>query len=309
MKRPFYNAVQSLLHDRRYFISALCVRFGFLFSDERYLKTRYRLIFRKPLDLNNPVSYSEKLQWLKLYYHRPEFTAMADKVKVKQYVAERIGEEYVVPLLGVWDKPEHIEWEKLPKKFVLKTNHDGGNYGVVICRNIETFDKKKAIKRLRKSLKRDTFLLGREWPYKNIERKVFAEQYIEDDAVDDLPEYKFFCFDGKAKMVNVVTERQSPSGVKFDYFDEHFNHLDLKNEYPHAAKPPKKSESFDLMKSLAEEMSVGIPDVRVDFFEAGGRVYFSEFTFFNGGGLVVFQPQEYDYTLGQYIQLPEKYGI
>ena len=259
--------------------------------------------------MNNPVSYSEKLQWLKLYYHRPEFTAMADKVKVKQYVAERIGEEYVVPLLGVWDKPEHIEWEKLPKKFVLKTNHDGGNYGVVICRNIETFDKKKAIKRLRKSLKRDTFLLGREWPYKNIERKVFAEQYIEDDAVDDLPEYKFFCFDGKAKMVNVVTERQSPSGVKFDYFDEHFNHLDLKNEYPHAAKPPKKSESFDLMKSLAEEMSVGIPHVRVDFFEAGGRVYFSEFTFFNGGGLVVFQPQEYDYTLGQYIQLPEKYGI
>ena len=309
MKRPFYNAVQSLLHDRRYFISALCVRFSFLFSDECYLRTRYRLIFRKTLDLNNPITYSEKLQWLKLYYHRPELTTMVDKVKVKQYVAERIGNQYVVPILGVWYRPEDIEWDKLPEKFVLKTNHDGGNYGVVICRDKNKFDKEKAIKRLKKSLKRDTFLLGREWPYKNIDRKVFAEQYIEDAATDDLPEYKFFCFDGKAKMLNLVTERQSPTGVKFDYYDENFNHLDLRNEYPHAAKPPKKSESFDFMKSLAEKMSVGLPHVRVDFFEAGGMVYFSEFTFFNGGGLVVFQPEKYDYILGQYIQLPEKYGV
>lgn len=309
MKRPFYNAVQSLLHDRRHFVAALCVRFSFLFPDEFFLKTQFRLVFRRPLDLSNPITFSEKLQWIKLYYHRPEFTMMADKVRVKQYVADKIGEQFVVPLLGVWDRPEDIEWDNLPNKFVLKTNHDGGNNGVVICDNKETFDRKKAIKKLRKSLRRNTYLLGREWPYKNIKRKVLAEQYIENDATNDLSDYKFFCFDGKAKLVHLVTERRSATGAKFDYYDENFNHLELKDEYPNATPPPRKSESFDLMKDLAEKMSVGIPHVRVDFFEVGGKVFFSEFTFFHGGGLVVFQPEKYDYILGQYLQLPDKYGV
>lgn len=309
MKRPFYNAMQSLLHDRRHFLYALCVRFSFLFSDENYLKILFRLVFRKPLDLDNPITYSEKLQWLKLYYHRPDFTMMADKIQVKQYVADRIGEQYVVPLFGVWDKPEDIEWDKLPEKFVLKTNHDGGSYGVVICKNKESLDKKKAVKILKRSLKRDTYLLGREWPYKDIKPKVLAEQYIDNDANDGLSDYKFFCFDGKAKLVHLVTERQSSTGAKFDYYDEGFNHLDLRDEYPNAIPPPKKSESFDLMKNLAEKMSVGIPHVRVDFFEVGGKVFFSEFTFFHGGGLVAFQPEKYDYLLGQYLKLPDKYGV
>lgn len=307
MKRPVYNAVQSLLHDRRHFIAALCVRLSFLFPTETYLKLMHRLQFRRRLDLNNPITFNDKVQWFKLYYHRPEFVTMADKVTVKQIVANEIGSEYVVPLLGVWDKPEDIEWDRLPDKFVLKTNHDGGNYGVVICRDKKTFDKDKAIKRLRSSLKRNTYLLGREWSYKDIPRKVFAEQYIEDDATNDLPDYKFFCFDGKAKLLMIATERQSKTGVKFDLFDENFNHLDLQQGvYPHASITPKEPLNFGLMKKLAETLSKGIPLVRIDFFEANNRVYFSEYTFYPSGGWAAFYPDEYDYKLGQLIKLPEK---
>lgn len=299
--------MQSLLHDRRHFVAALCVRLSFLFSDETYLKLMHRLKFRRRLDLNNPVAFNDKVQWFKLYYRRPDYVALADKVMVKNIVADKIGSEYVVPLMGVWDRPEDIEWERLPDKFVLKTNHDGGNYGVVICRDNKTFDKNKAVKRLRSSLKRNTYLLSREWSYKDIPRKVFAEQYIEDNTTNDLPDYKFFCFDGKAKLLMIATERQSKTGVKFDLFDENFNHLDLQQGvYPHAAITPKKPLNFELMKELAETLSNGIPLVRIDFYEANNKVYFSEYTLYPSGGWAAFYPEEYDYILGQYIKLPEK---
>lgn len=304
MKRPVYNALQSLLHNRRHFISALCVRFGFLFSDERYLKIQHRLIFRKPLDLDNPVTYNDKLQWLKLYNHRPEYTTMADKVKVKQYVAERIGEQYVVPLLGVWDRPEDIEWDKLPEKFVLKTNHDGGSYGVVVCKDKESFDQVKAIKRLKASLRRDTYMLGREWPYKNIQRKILAEQFVEGAGTNELLDCKFFCFDGKVKLLYLVT--YGKTGSHQDFFDEDFNPLDLQGLYPNSMSKPSKPAHFELMKELAQRLSEGIPHVRVDFFEANDKVYFSEFTFFPSGGWAAFHPEEWDYTLGRFIKFPEK---
>lgn len=304
MKRPFYNAIQSLLHNRRHFLSALCFRFSFLFPDETYLKIMHRLELKRRLDLKNPVTYNDKLQWLKLYYHRPDFTMMADKVAVKQYVADLIGSEYVVPLIGVWDNVDEIEWEKLPRQFVLKTNHDGGNFGVVICRDKAQFNRQKAKQRLNASLHRNTYLLGREWPYKNIPRKVFAEQYIEDASGKEMVDYKFLCFDGKVKLLFISSERQH--GVKMDYYDEDFNHLDLTQSHSTASIPPEKPQHFELMKELAEILSKGIPHVRVDFFEVNGKVYFSEYTFFSYGGWAAFHPDEYDYKLGEYITLPPK---
>ena len=306
MKRPFYNAVQSLLHDRRHFLSALCVRLSFLFPDETYLRIMYRLQLGKRLDLVNPETYNDKLQWLKLYYHRQDLTMMADKVAVKQYVADKIGEEYVAPLLGVWNKVNEIDWDSLPEKFVLKTNHDGGNFGVVICRDKTQFNKTRAKNRMKASLHRNTFLLGREWPYKNIPRKVFAEQLIENASDSDLPDYKFFCFDGKVKLMYIASERLSKTGVKIDYFDEEFNHLNLRQSHPNSSTVPPKPLHFDLMKRLAETLSQGLPHVRVDFFEANGKVFFSEFTFFTFGGWAAFHPKEYDYLLGSFISLPTK---
>jgi hypothetical protein len=306
MKRPLYNAIHSLLYDRRHFFAALCVRFSYLFSDVTYLKLMFFLELRKSLDLKDPKTYNEKLQWLKLYYRRPLLSTMADKVAVKEYVANRIGNEYVVPLLGVWNDVKDIEWDNLPMRFVLKTNHDGGNYGVILCKDKSMINRRKVEKRLQKSLQRDTFLLGREWPYKDIPHKVFAEQYIEDASRNDLEDYKFFCFDGKVRLLYIATERQSESGVKIDYYDEFFNHLDLKQSHPNAIVPPPKPFHFELMKSLAEILSEGIPHVRVDFFEANGKVYFSEFTFFTFGGWAAFHPEEYDYKLGSYLKLPSE---
>ena len=306
MKRPLYNAIHSLLHNRRHFVSALCVRLGFLIPDKAYLKMMFYLELRKRLDLDNPITYNEKLQWLKLYYHCPEFITMADKEAVKEFVAKRIGREYVIPLLGKWNRPEEIEWENLPGQFVLKTNHDGGNFGVVVCKDINAFDRKSAIKRLNKSLRRNTFLLGREWPYKDIPRKVFAEQFLDDGNEGGLLDYKFFCFDGKVKLIYIASGRQSKEGVRFDYFDENFQHLDLWQSHQMAMKTPDKPSGFDLMKKLAEKLSSGIPHVRVDFYEVNSRVYFGEFTFFSLGGWAKFHPEEYDYILGNYLHLPEK---
>ena len=305
MKRPLYNAIHSLFHKPRHFVGALCIRLGFLFPDAVYLKLIHRLELRKKLDLKNPKTYNDKLQWLKLYCHRPEFTMMADKVAVKPFVAERIGAEYVAPLLGVWDRVEDIEWDRLPQKFVLKTNHDGGNFGVVICKDKATFDRAKAEKRLKASLRRNTYLLGREWPYKDIPRKVFAEAYIEDAGREELLDYKFYCFDGKVRIVFIASGRQSGKEVCIDYYDTDCNHIDgLRQSHPNAPVPPAKPIHFDLMKSLAENLSEGIPHVRVDCYEANGKVYFSELTFFPYGGWAAFHPEEYDTILGDYLKLP-----
>ena len=274
---------------------AICFRLSFLFPDETYLKLMHRLELRRKLDLDNPLSY-----------HRPDFVTMADKEAVKAYVSSKIGEEYVIPLIGKWNRVKDIDWSALPNQFVLKTNHDGGNFGIVICKDKARFNKRKAIKRLKQSLRRNTFLLGREWPYKNIPRKVFAEEYMEDFETQGLLDYKFLCFDGKVRMLYVASERQSKTGVKFDFFDENFNHLDMYQSHPNALIPPKKPLNFELMKELAEKLSEGIPHVRVDFYEVNGKVYFGEFTFFSLGGWGVFHPEEYDYLLGSYIQLPSE---
>ena len=305
MKRPFYNAVHSLFHDPRHFVSAACIRLGKWLPDKAYLKLMFRLELKQKLNLEDPQTFNEKLQWLKLYYHRPDLTMMADKLAVKQHVASLIGEQYVVPLLGSWDDPAEIDWDALPRRFVLKTNHDGGNYGIVICKDKDRLDKAKAIRKLRASLKRNPYLLGREWPYKNIPRKVFAEQYLEEAGKQELTDYKFYCFDGKVRFLFIASGRQE-GHITFDYFDENYRHLDVVQTHPPAAVPPEKPEHFELMIQLAEKLSEGLPHVRVDFYQVNGKVYFGEYTFFTHGGWAAFDPDEYDRLLGSYIHLPEE---
>lgn len=305
MKRPFYNAVYSLFHDPRHFVSAACIRLGKWLPDKAYLKLMFRLELKQKLDLDDPKTFNEKLQWLKLYYHRPDLTMMADKLAVKQHVTSLIGEQYVVPLLGSWDDPAEIDWDALPRRFVLKTNHDGGNYGIVICKDKDRLDKAKAIRKLRASLKRNPYLLGREWPYKNIPRKVFAEQYLEEAGKQELTDYKFYCFDGKVRFLFIASGRQE-GHITFDYFDENYRHLDVVQTHPPAAVPPEKPEHFELMIQLAEKLSEGLPHVRVDFYQVNGKVYFGEYTFFTHGGWAAFDPDEYDRLLGSYIHLPEQ---
>lgn len=231
---------------------------------------------------------------------------MVDKYAVKDYVASIIGEEYIIPTLGVWDKPEDIEWDKLPNQFVLKTTHGGGSTGVVICKDKETFDKEKAVSKLRLSMKQNIYKTLREWPYKNVIKRIIAEKYIEPSPdLNDLPDYKFFCFDGVVKALFVGTER-STGDVKFDYFDASFNHLDLIQQHPMSGKDIKKPHHYDKMLSIASKLSKGIPQVRIDLYEVNDRVYFGEYTFTHHGGIVPFHPAKWDEVFGSWITLPEK---
>lgn len=273
--------------------------------DKQFLQLQYRWRFNKRLDLNNPLTFSEKLQWLKLYDRKPEYTMMVDKYAVKKYVADLIGEEYIIPTLGVWEKPEDIEWDNLPDQFVLKCTHDSG--GLVICHDKTQLNKAKAIKKLNDCLKVNYYWPFREWPYKKVKPRVIAEKYIEPEpGKKDLPDYKFFCFDGVVKGLFVATERQNPNEeVKFDFFDADFNHLPFRQGHDHAIVTPKKPKTFEAMKEAASILSKGLPHARIDFYEAGDKVLFGEITFFHFSGLVPFEPDEWDCKFGEWIKLPQ----
>ncbi len=305
MKRPFYNAIHSLLFDQKHFLDALLVRFGGWLPDETYLRWDYYLNHSRPINLDNPQRYTEKLQWLKLYYRDPLWTQMVDKYAVKELVCERVGSEHVAPVYGKWDKGENIEWDKLPNQFVLKTNHDSGNNGVFIVKDKSKLDRSKLIRRINRSLRKDTSRAGREWPYRDVPRCVFAEKYLE-DATGELRDYKFFCFDGTVKYLFIATERQSGGEVKFDYFDADFNHLDIVQRHPMSGKKIEKPAMFKQMKELAAKLSKGLPEVRVDLYEVDGRIYFGEYTFFHHGGIAPFHPDKWDFIWGEQIHLPER---
>lgn len=274
--------------------------FNFL-PDKAYLKFMFRVNMGKKLNLDNPKTFNEKLQWLKLNDRKDIYTTMVDKYEVKNYVADKIGKEYIIPTLGVWDKFEDIDFDKLPEQFVLKCTHDSG--GLVICRDKSKLDIKNAKTKINKCLKKNYYKHGREWPYKNVKPRIIAEQYMEDSNTGDLPDYKFFCFNGVVKAMFIATERFGKEETKFDFFDENFNHLPFTNGHPNADNPLKKPEQFEKMKELASVLSKGIPQVRVDFYEINNKIYFGELTFSHWGGMVPFNPEEWDEKMGEFIKL------
>jgi hypothetical protein len=274
-----------------------------LLSDKCALKLIYKSVFGEKLDLQNPQTFNEKLQWLKLYNRRPEYTQMVDKYKAKEYVASIIGEEYIIPTLGVWDKFEDIDFDALPNQFVLKCTHGSGD--VVICKDKGTFDFATARKKLTKSLKTNYYRISREWPYKNVPRKIIAEQYMEDED-GGLKDYKVYCFNGEARILMIASDRFSQKQTKFDYFDCNYNWLDLEWGNPRSTTPPTKPSQFETIMSLAEKISHALIHARIDFYIVGNKIYFGEITFFDGGGFSVFTSREWDKRMGEYLQLPSK---
>lgn len=273
--------------------------------DEEYLKKQWRAKFHRELNLDNPQTFNEKLQWLKLYDRKPVYTMMVDKFAVKEYVSNLIGSEYVIPCLGVWERFEDINFDKLPDQFVLKCTHDSG--GLYVCKNKAAMNVEAVKKKLTGCLQRNYYECGREWPYKNVKPRIIAEQYMEDTETKELRDYKFFCFGGVSKLIYIATDRQKEGEeTKFDFFDMQFSHLPIRNGHPNAAVPPQKPVCFDKMKELAETLSKDIPMVRVDFFEVNGKVYFGELTFSHLSGMTPFEPDEWDMILGSWIKLPQK---
>ena len=270
---------------------------------EKFIRRKFYRNLGYTLNLDDPSTFNEKLQWLKLYWHHPLLPTLVDKYAVKDYIAKQIGKQYVIPTLGVWNNVDDIDWELLPDQFVLKCTHDSG--GLVICSDKRQLDRKEAVKKLKKSMANNYYYNGFEWPYKNVKPRIIAEKYMRDPEADGLPDYKFFCFDGEVKAMFVATERNKKGvEVKFDFYDQDFNHLPFTNGHPNSSKVITRNRGFDEMKELAGKLSKGFPHVRIDFYEIAGKVYFGEMTFYHNAGWIKFDPQEWDRIFGDWLKLP-----
>lgn len=288
------------------------VRFGYLtllgfynhMNDSDFLKMAFKIHTGRVLNIEEPKTFNEKLQWLKLHDRKPEYTTMVDKYAVKEYVSKLIGEEYVIPTLGVWDRFEDIDFDSLPDQFVLKTTHDSG--GVVICKDKSNFDLGAAKKKINKSLKRDYYCIHREWPYKDVQKRVIAEKFMKDRDYDTLNVFKIFNFGGIPKIIQVI-QNDKTKDETIDYFDTEWNLLDMRQNFPNSEKPLPKPETLPVMLELARKLSANNKTfLRTDFYEINGMVYFSEFTFYSDAGFAKFYPEHWDKTLGDWIKLSEK---
>lgn len=270
-----------------------------LLSDELFLKIKYQYRLHKKLDLKNPKTFNEKLQWLKLNNHKKIYTTMVDKYEAKKYIADIIGERYIIPTLGVYDQFDNIDFDKLPNQFVIKCTHDSG--GLVICKDKAKLDRRIAKRRINKSLKHNYYFSGREWPYKNVKPRILIEQYMEDPKTKELSDYKFFCFNGKIGIVLVCTNRQK--NLEETWLDENFNYIDLEEGGHKNRTDLTKPACFEEMKRISRKISKGIPHIRVDLYEINGKVYFGELTFFPASGFERFSDESWNEKLGNMIDL------
>ena len=299
------NRITSLLVNPNRIIVGIFNRLSpFIHDDETAVRIAYLLSMHKRLHLNHPQTFNEKLQWLKLHDKHPEYTQMVDKIEAKKIAARIIGDEHIIPTLGVWDKFEDIDFEKLPNQFVLKCNHDSG--GIVICKDKSKMDITEARKKINRCLRRNPFWATREYPYKDVKPRILAEKYMVDpnSTTDGLTDYKFFCFNGVPKFMFVATNR--PTDTRFDFFDISFHHLPFKQGHPLSSKPIRKPERYAEMVEIAKKLSKGYRHVRIDLYNMSGKIYFGEYTFFHYSGMVPFKPYVWDEKLGGYLNTPPR---
>jgi len=274
-----------------------------LINDAAYLKIRYKLVFGSKLHLNNPISFNEKMQWLKLYNRTTDKTIMVGKATSKQYASNLIGEEHVIPTIGVYDSFSEIDRNSLPRQFVIKCTHDSGS--IVICSDKQLFDWDIAENKINRCLNRSMFWWGREWPYKGVKPQIIIEPFMKDGDNDFLPVYKFLCFNGIPKIIQTIQNDKQPN-ESIDYFDTNWNLLDMRQNYPNSQSPLKRPELLPEMLEIATKLAVDQPFVRVDLYTINGQIFFSEFTFFSDCGFARFNPESIDLEWGNWIKLPQK---
>lgn len=274
-------------------------------SDEEFLKLKFKENTGKELNLENPQTFNEKLQWLKLYDRNPIYTTMADKFRAKEYIAERVGKEYIVPMFGVWNSPDDVDFSALPEQFVIKCNHDCG--GLSICRSKDQFDANAARNKLKKSFLSNYFEVGREWQYKNIEPVVLAEKLLENSDGSPLVEYDFFCFNGEPRIISCAWgDRDKGEEHYNDFYDADFNRLPLSCIFPTSSKVLEKPSAFEEMKNIARKLCGNRSFLRVDIYLCDDKPYVGELTFHHWGGMGIFNPKEWDEKLGSWLALPTK---
>lgn len=299
------NKIKKFFGDPYYvFGNYMMKRCPNLMSDKYFLKVMWKRCMGYELDLDHPKTFNEKLQWLKLYDRKPIYTTMVDKYRAKQWIADRIGEQYVIPTLAVYDSVDEIDLDKLPEKFVLKCNHDCGS--VVICKDKSTFDIGMAKKKLGEALKKNYYWNSREWPYKHVKRCVFAEKYLEGLSGEKTPaDYKFYTFNGEPKFCYITSDRDSVTGLKEDFFDLNgevmpFNQVGYNNNVVGPILPV----NFEKMIELSRILAKGTYHLRVDFFEIDNEIQSGELTFFDGAGFCPFYPNEWNDIIGDLMKLP-----
>ena len=270
----------------------------FHLNDAFYLKLLYEYKFNKKLDFNDLHGYNDKVQFLKIYDRKSIYTNMVDKYLAKEYVSNIIGEEYIIPTIGVYDKFDDIQFDDLPTSFVIKCTHDSG--GVVIVKDKSSFDRNLAKKKINKCLKKNFYYAGREWPYKNVKPRIIIEKYLEEDNTKELKDYKFFCFNGKPKIM-YISSGSHTNHQKIAFFDMDYNKLDIKRkDYGDYEVIPECPKEFEKMKKFASLLSAKIPHLRVDFYEVGGKIYFGELTFYTCSGFLPFVDEKWDKKMGDF---------
>lgn len=292
----------KLINRIKYICQKIVLGMISFLPDRQYLPLWYYIRTGKSLNVDNPQTFNEKLQWLKLYNRKKIFTTMVDKYAVKQYVSSKIGDKYIIPTIRVWEKFEEIDFSNLPKKFVLKCTHDSG--GLVICPDKDYLDINNAQKKIESSLRRSFYKIGREWPYKNVPKRIIAEEYLEDNSQGGLKDYKFFCFNGKALYFKIDYDRQTNHRANYYSIEGELQPFGEEVCPPDFNQKLEMPKHLDLMVSLAEKLAIDIPFVRVDFYENNDCVYFGEITFFPASGQGKFVPADWDRRLGDLIKLP-----
>ena len=281
--------------------------FNFM-PDKQYLKLMFWVRMGYPLNLDNPKTLNEKVQWLKLNDRKEKYVSIVDKYSVRDIVSKQLGTQYVIPLVGgPWSSFDEIDFSLLPNSFVLKCTHDSG--GVVVCKDKNTFDMEKAKKTINASLKRNYYKYSREWPYNEISPQIIAEKYIEDDTDGELKDYKILCFNGKPENIMVCTGRFS-GGVKYYFFDKEWNFLRLNhgdNELPNDFSI-KRPQFLHEMLDIAEKLSTGFDLARIDLCEAQGQVWFGEITLYPDSGFDTDILEETDKCFGSKLCLTKKEG-
>lgn len=297
-KEKIYKAIRN---PRLAMLVVLPQKFWNLWSDKSFLKFEYRASMGKKLNLREPKTFNEKLQWLKLYDRKPEYHTLVDKYAVREYIAEVLGEDRLVPLLGVWDRAEDVDFDSLPEQFVLKPTHLSGS--VIICRDKSKLDLEEARQKMRAWLKQSYYPVHREWPYKDVPPRIVAETMIEDQIVD----YKFYCFNGAPKALYLSQGLEDHTTAQISFFDLALRRLPFKRkDFRAYEKQPEKPENYDQMLQIVNKLAKGFAFVRVDLYCVKGKIYFSELTFHPCAGYMPFEPESWDQTFGDWLQLPEK---
>lgn len=289
--------IESLLEMNNRFVNE---KFKCILDDEEYISRQFEYHFGHRPNLETPRTFNEKIQWLKLHDRNPQYTQLVDKYEVKKYISDKIGEGYVIPTLGIYNSFDEINFEQLPEQFVLKCTHDSGS--IVICKSRAEFDQNKARNILENGLKKNFYWWGREWPYKNVKPRIIAECYLSDKSKNGINDYKIFCFNGRAELIQVDYGRFI--NHKRNLYTLNWEYIDAMIKYPNDPKTQiERPSRLKEMINLAEQLSANIPHVRLDLYLVNDKVYFGELTFHHGSGYENFRPLELENRLGEMITL------